>query len=401
MKIKKRVFIDYSLLLLTIAVSGIPYFTTSILYVPLFVILFIVFLLRNKKFNPRFLIFLLLLLFLTFLQSYVFDFYSFNTTIGVLLRVLNGYLIMQILDKKFLSYFINVIYYIAISSLFIYFSILVVPSVENILFKLSAILDVLNISGSTHKTIIIYNLSKYDQLRNSGPFWEPGAFAGYLMLAYIFNAFIMYKKQKKIAILLIVSIATTLSTTAYIAMFLFSFFFFYKQIKNIFVKIIVFTMILISAYYAFFNFEFLGNKISHQLELAINVDPYTENTNTQRFLNIMRDMEDLKDHEILGRGSNPYTRYSYDPENQIRTVGLTDILVRMGIPMFLLILLMMFYSLCAVIHYYGYKSILYCIGTFVTILIMLMSEVYFNFPLYWSLLFLSLVYKKPKKERLR
>ncbi len=105
MKIQKMVLIDYMLLLLTIAVSEVPYFSASTLYAPLFVILSVVFLLRKKKLNLRFVIFIVvLLLLLTFLQSCAFDFYSLQTTIFIgfgaawLLQELNKYIVLKYFD---------------------------------------------------------------------------------------------------------------------------------------------------------------------------------------------------------------------------------------------------------------------------------------------------------------
>ena len=122
MKIDKRNFIDYSLLLLTITVSGIPYFSTSTLFIPLFALLFSVFLLRKKRLDWNFVILLTFLVVITIVQTYVFSFYSIQTIIGVFLRVIIAYLIVKILEEKFIPYFINILYWMAIVSLIIYFS---------------------------------------------------------------------------------------------------------------------------------------------------------------------------------------------------------------------------------------------------------------------------------------
>lgn len=400
MKLSKRNFIDYFLLFFTIAVSGIPFFSTSILYLPLFIILLLVFLIRKNKIDTKFLVILFFVGIITGLQTYIFDFFSFQTSLGVFLRIINGYLIIKLLKKKFISYYINILYFLAIISLIIYFPTLIIPSLGYLLSSLSPILNFLNFADYEHSTIVIYNLHHLASLRNSGPFWEPGAFAGYLMPAYMFN-FLTYEKDKKqISFILLLAILTTLSTTAYLALFVFLFFAYYEKFKNIFIKIFAVIIILIGAYYSFISFDFLGEKIEYQLSF-IDQDPYLENTNTQRFLNILRDVEDFKGHEIVGRGSNPITRYSYELEDQIRTVGLTDILVRMGTPFFILMMYMLYHSICSIVRYYNENVKLYCIGVFLSVLILLMSEVYFNFPLYWSLLFLQLIYKKPNRLLLR
>ena len=396
MIINKRHFIDYSLLFMVIAVSGIPYFTSTILYIPLSVILIIYFFIRKKKLDKKFVLFLILLTIITTLQAYIFDFFSFQTTLGIYLRVIIGYLIIKILKEKFIAYYINILYYLSITGTAIYLSIVILPSLESI-YKSSLVpfLSIFNFSGTNLDTIIIYNFAHIEELRNSGPFWEPGAFAGYLIIAIIFLYFNnqILNKNKKLLILLF-TLVTTLSTTSFIALSIFMLFYFYKNIKNIFIKITIIFSIIFTSYYAFFNFDFLGKKIEHQLNMAKNAKAYGADSDTQRFLNIMRDWEDFQGHELIGRGSNPLTRYQYKPEEQIRTVGLTDILVRVGIPFFIYILYLLYKSICSIVNHYK----IYCIGVFLTIITILMSEVYFNFPLFWGLLFIFLVYKPKRKK---
>jgi hypothetical protein len=103
---------------------------------------------------------------------------------------------------------------------------------------------------------------------------------------------------------------------------------------------------------------------------------------------------DFKGHETVGRGSNPKTRYSYNPDEQIRTVGLTDILVRMGLPFTLLMLVLLYYSLSQFLRTNNQYSVMSLMGLFSAVLGTLMSEVYFNFPFYWCLLLLHFASKE-------
>jgi len=396
MKIDKRNFIDYTLLLLTIAVSGIPYFMESALFLLLFIVLFSVFLLRKKRLDWGFVLLLTLLVVITIVQTYVFSFYSIQTIVGVFLRVIIAYLIVKILGERFIPYFINILYVMAIVSLIIYLSTLLVPAIGDMLWRIVPLFEILNFSD-TDPTILIYNITKLG-LRNTGPFWEPGSFAGYLLLAYMFNFYSGDKYKTRKGIIFLITIISTLSTTAYIALFAFLFFAFYKKLKNILIRTIVVSIIIIGGYYAFISFDFLGEKIESQIEYA-SKQGIEKSDNTQRFLNILRDIEDIKGHEIVGRGANPVTRYSHGPLDQIRTVGLTDILVRMGVPFFLLMMYFLYRSICSYLITQNQRNTFNCIGFFVTILVTLMSEVYFGFPLYWCLLFLQFTYNDPKSRR--
>jgi len=113
---------------------------------------------------------------------------------------------------------------------------------------------------------------------------------------------------------------------------------------------------------------------------------------------VLRDVVDFDGHETVGRGSNPKTRYSYNPDQQIRTVGLTDILVRMGLPFTLLMLVLLYYSLSQFLRANNQYSLISALGLFSAILVTLMSEVYFNFPFYWCLLFLHFAYEGPANK---
>ena len=234
-----------------------------------------------------------------------------------------------------------------------------------------------------------------ENLRNSGPFWEPGLYVGYLILAYIFNKYISLNNKRFYNIVFTITIFTTLSTTGYIAFFTFLLFYYYQNISNKFFKFFAVMALIGFAYYSFFNFDFLGNKIQEQIEVVNNTSDVYRNNNTQRFLNILRDIEDFKGHEILGRGSLPINRYSYDPEYQIRTVGVTDILVRNGIIFFIVLFFLLFKSFKSFTNYFGFKSYFHTTGIFLSIFITLFSQIYFQYQFYWVLPFLFLIYNNP------
>jgi hypothetical protein len=390
---------DYLLLLATIAVSGVPFFTTSILYMPLFAILLFVFLLRKETFDISFLLIIISLVIITAIQSYVFNFFSLQTSVGVFLRVLTAYLLIKILKDKFIPYFIQTLYVIAIISLPFYLLISLSPAVVDVLKEFSNSIQFLNISEQNLPTIIVYNLYRAHEIRNTGPFWEPGAFAGFLVLALMFNEFVKSQKRNKVRIVLLITILTTFSTTGYLALSVFLAFYFFTKVKSPLTKLIVILLIPASGYLAYTNLDFLGKKIDAQIERATSgADPYKKDLNTQRFLNVLRDVIDFKGHETVGRGSNPITRYSYNPDQQIRTVGLTDILVRMGLPFTLLMLVLLYHSISYFLRVNKQYSLVNTLGVFLAILVTLTSEVYFNFPFYWCLLFLHFAYKETYEE---
>lgn len=395
MSINSRKTIDHLLLLMTIAVSGFPFFSSAVLFIPLFIVLFTVFLLRKRKFDTVFVLAIIFLVFITAMQTVVFNFFSILTSAGVFLRLINGYLIIKILRDNFANYYVNILFGLSLISLIFYIPIILLPGFDLFLIKIASFMDVLNIADSDADSLIIYTLHHLTLSRNTGPFWEAGAFGGYLVIAYIFNRFSKSKKKKTKEFLLLVTILTTFSSTAYFVIFFFIFAFYFRYIKNFFIKISFISLLTVMGYFVTFELPFLGNKVSTQVKDASQVNnPYLDSTNSQRFLSILRDYEDFKGHEFFGRGSNPITRYSYDPDNQIRTVGLTDILVRMGLPYFLFMIFLLHRSMKYFTSFYNFNGAIYYNSFLISIILTLMSQVYFNHPVFWSLLFLSCVYRK-------
>ena len=301
MTINKRRLIDYTMLLLFIASSGFPYFTTPAVYITELTLLILIFLSRRKSFDPYAIAFFLLLAVLTLLQTAVFDFFAPITTLGLFARVLSAYFIVKILDIRFTEYYVKTLYILSILSFAVYIPTLIIPSIGTALLNLTPLFQWLN-PDSKSQNILIYTLSHLSSLRNSGPFWEPGAFAGYLIIAFIFSYTKTPKLFNKQNLVLLITILSTLSTTAFLALFVFLFFANYVHMKNIFIKIVAVSLIIFGSYQAFFSLDFLGKKITEQIERAQTSSIETDQ-NSQRFLNILRDMKDLQDHETVGRGS--------------------------------------------------------------------------------------------------
>lgn len=394
---KKQNIVNYLLLIFFVATSGVPNFKSSVLYIPLFFLLVITFILRSRKLDRQFLLFILLLVLITVFQSFKFSHFSYINILGVFLPICNAYLILKILDFRFTFYFVKLMKTIALISIFIYFPTILFPSFINVLDSLSNQLQFLNFSDHfiDTKTIIIYNVRNINNFRNPGPFWEPGLYVGYLILAYIFNIYNNLKNKRSNSIVFIIAIITTHSTTGYIAFFTFLLFYNYKSINNKFLRYFAVTALLGFAYYSFINFDFLGEKIQEQIEVVKNTSDVYRNNNTQRFLNILRDMEDFKGHEIFGRGSLPINRYSYDAENQIRTVGFTDFLVRNGIIVLVVLIVLLFKSFKSFTNYHCIKGSFHATGIFLSIWITLFSQIYFQYQFYWVLPFLFFIYNNP------
>ena len=92
MTINKRIFLDYFIMILFIALSGVPYLVSPILNILQFSLLFLIFILRKKRLNISFLLFFATLFTITLLQGLDFNFFPMVTNIGLYILALSALL---------------------------------------------------------------------------------------------------------------------------------------------------------------------------------------------------------------------------------------------------------------------------------------------------------------------
>lgn len=168
--------------------------------------------------------------------------------------------------------------------------------------------------------LIIYTQSwddPYHQaiFRNSGMFWEPGAFAGYIiatLLLFIDRPRLLWHKFKWHSILLFVALLTTTSTTGYIAFAVLLFFFILRwnaKGKGKIYAHVAATLLVILAVLAFFKVDFLGQKIQRELQMT---ERQTDaDVNVSRSGSILFDIQYIVTHPVFGNGLSDNTRFRY------------------------------------------------------------------------------------------
>jgi hypothetical protein len=224
MQIKyKDKYYSYIMVFILIYMTS-SYYTTVVKRIPGIVIVMSLFfaaiisVLLNRKnmgtnFNSRSFILLLFMFVASVLTCFIHGDGIYYYAI-ILFAVVTGYLItLSYSFNKFANAFIKVMYYISAFSLIIYFAVLIYPS----------IVDYAPIIGqrgesNVHNFLFAVALSGAEYNRNYGLFWEPGAFQTYLNLALIFELFINDKIRMKYIVVFVIAIATTFSTTGYIAL---------------------------------------------------------------------------------------------------------------------------------------------------------------------------------------
>jgi hypothetical protein len=156
-------------------------------------------------------------------------------------------------------------------------------------------------------------------------------------------------------------------------------------------KLLIFPTLLAGAFFLILNVDFLAIKITEQVKGFEEDQIYnTQSDNDTRLGSTVLDFKDFQRSPIFGTGPSNETRYGKKEVLFMRTNGLTDLVVRVGLLGFLFICWTFFRSLKNYFSENGMsppKTSAYIL-VFITFLISL-SETYFNMPFFWSLFFLQ------------
>lgn len=388
MLIKKQTM-DLMAILLVILASGNPVISYLIgkesLLIGLPILLFFYGLVRGLrvKKNDWLIIFIFGLISLVHLMT--FGLSVLPASLGFLLKISVALLIVRTV-KDFPNMYVRLMYILAIISLVFFIPQVVLGDV------LRSYVEVVAIPyspGTLH--IGLHNFNPEDFVyRNSGFFWEPGAYAGYLMLALIFSVGREIKSGKRLgldktSLVLLAALLTTQSTTGYAAMTIFAIAFVYFRygLRHVGRMLLVSVVLLSIAYGAFTNLPFLSEKIEGQFEKAVNLEARSE---MGRFGNALYDLESIKQRPLFGWSPYMETRSIVDTAVSDWVAGqgngLTALIVRFGFAGLL------FYVLLAYRTFFNlYGHVGYSVTSVVVVLMLLMGEQFLNFPLFMTLMF--------------
>jgi hypothetical protein len=314
----------------------------------------------------------LIVFLLCYFQFFSLGFVSFPGVFVLLLKVLLGMFVLVFFQHNNLSF-----YHLYIKTI----SFLVIISLP--FFILNYFTDFgIPLDNPNIKSLLFYTSYdfSFEEIRNSGMFWEPGAFAGYLNFGLLFMA-LQNKKfvvgdYKKEAFWIIVGIITTMSTTGYIVLamiLLLSIVQYYRR-----GKFILLPLLISAAYYAYFRVDFLNEKIEKQYELAAEMS--RDETSNTRFGALTMDLIYIQDKPIIGNGLDARTRFRFHPwikEDIGHGNGMSNFIVWWGIPFFLLWL----YCLFSVVYKETLSVQTAILFTFLVLLI-LQGEQFLNYPLF-------------------
>lgn len=179
-----------------------------------------------------------------------------------------------------------------------------------------------------HNILYLYNYIDYSSvhhLRNSGCSWEPGRFAIMVLLGIYCNMLrngIKFKNNRNI-IWLLITLASTMSTTGYSIAILVYIIMLYRG-SGLSSKI-GYTIILIPIIAYISSLNFMGDKITEQLNIRNAIEQrkenigYYDNTLNEgeyigslgRFEAMYFEWDNIKHDPVLGYGRNPKNSYFY------------------------------------------------------------------------------------------
>ncbi len=393
--------INYILVYLLIGVSGSIFFlfwkNSENLIIVLMFISFIYYISTSKIHNID--IINLLLYFFVFTMVILFTIGTFHlfpriTVQSFTKKVIISFFVIVLVNKKFFKIYINVLFFLSVSSLIIFALSLLFPSVFAFFIKLSNYFPIQRTDIYLHypKNILIHNFWQIDWYRNSGAFWEPGANAGFTLLALAFNLFIVEKKLLTVKnIIFLLAVLSTLSTSGYLNLFLLIFFYLLHDRKERVLHYIYLILILVILAYSFTNIDFFGEKIIKQYEEIASGDP-----RISRFASAEIDLKTFIKYPLSGYPMVDINKGNFQ-ELDFRTNGLFILLSKFGIIFFIFY----FYQI-----YQGFKFVLlmnnvkrnniWKISLFFVVFLALLSfsENYFERPLFIMLSFLPIIWNR-------
>ena len=392
---------DYVLVYLMVAFSGIPFFYYSgiqliipMLLFPLGVVIY-----RRRKIDRFILLYFIVVATLLFLQTIKFYHLVYSTYAGLFARLLFAYLVIIGVGQKTVRYYINILTFSVITSLF--FNMLsYVPAINHLLtHTIAPLFDhslLMHEKYTIWPQLVLYTINYKGEgigsliMRNSGPFWEPGAFAGFILIALLMNTIVTRKLLgNRINHILLLGLLTTFSTTGLLAAF--------TLVGGYYLiwgtgwsRLIIVPLLVVGGLTAYQSFAFLGTKIDKAMDVA-NIGYNT------RFKSAFLDLNDFVEHPLLGMGMTKETRFEGETKHRIihRNNGVTNLLATYGIFIFIAYFALIWLSFHRLCLAYNFDPAFAWLALLI-VLMMGFSEIFFNKILFYGLTMLHVLF--PRKE---
>ncbi|MBL4585514.1 MAG: O-antigen ligase family protein, partial [Flavobacteriales bacterium] len=302
---------------------------------------------KERKTVPKYLVYYLgFYIALSVGQAITFNFFEVKTFVGFALRLTFTFLIIQRVGERFPQYYVRLLYFLSIFGFCLYVPGVLIPGFEQFMINNigNAVASIQAGDGNLYNVkpnigIFTFSIHHYSYQsifpRNSGPFWEPGAYAGFLMLAIIFNTArttVLWNKENRV---FMIALLTTFSTGGYIALGLYLvgyYGIFLRRSKMIMMLPIVMAMF----YYIFNSVGFLREKFEEHI---VNVETTDlSNQKRTRAVSGLLDLQDVAKYPFFGRGRSLETRYGkfHNTSEIHRNNGTSNFAATFGVIAFLM-----------------------------------------------------------------
>lgn len=319
------------------------------------------------------------------IQSITFDDTSLITVAGFITRVFIGYAILRLVHDFAASYIKTMVCIAVLSWPFYMVDSLTGGSLRLMLQPVDLIKDV---GYVTYVGIHTFHIDSY---RNCGLFWEPGAFAAYLLLAILLLGYTRQNyTNKQFSVILAILAITTISTTStggliilpvvlLVLLWLTT-----RNTAESWRRITVGLVLIGGCYATLYSISPIREKVLHQYDKVLYGSGRWELT---RFGTLVSDSEYIREKPLFGWGLHSETRYALHGGITVQGQGnsLSDFTVKFGI------IGMLTYLTCV---YLGIGRMSGCsrlqAGAFaVCIALILNMEALLNHPCFLGLMFLG------------
>lgn len=375
------------------AMGGIPFFS-----VPHFMkVLVGIFLIRQyivygKGINIKILPVVIYISVIVIIQAIIFS-GNLLEDIGftLLTMVVIPYLAILLVREEFAKLFVNIIYFFSVIGLGFYLLSLLIPPFYHFTAGIASALGT-DPRPDVSESFIIYSyeITYGAFLRNSGPFFEPGLYSSYLILAIILNTFnnsqIFDKKNK---VLLLANI-TTFSTAGYIAMFILLIYFIWKTAKKRNFYYVLIPLVVLGSIITYTSTSFMSEKITEQFENQTNQDLYRGTAG--RFYGARKSIYVMEKYPFYGRGITSSTAPEDLDSPESTAYGFLNIGSKYGVIAIFLYFLIFIKGLKR-INELSVRQLSMTAITLALLAVLFSQGVYFK-PIYMMIFYLPIVYNK-------
>lgn len=338
-------------------------------------------------------------------QAAWFGVFYFRTAIYQTLLFVAASVTVSILGISLIYTFNKIMLVIAALATILFIPIYIDPNFANKLISISPVhiqtaTDLYGWKTVSHNIFVMHFPPAFFMglTRNSGPFWEPGAFGGFLLLALMFNTLLHHTIYRKENLIYLAAMISTFSTTTYLALLFFITAYYFIKIRNPLISWGSLVVFLLISFTAFQKIDFLGEKIGTEIK-EVKYQALMKGGDT-RMASAYLDLKEITENSMyifFGRGSHPDTRIGLANKEVIRTNGITDLLSRFGIFFFSFTLWALYKSFKHIASA-GPDSTQLAVIALTTTVILTFSEIYFIYLFFKMLTLFYITTLHPKQK---